>query len=157
MGVKRETLEGGNVLRALVAQFNNDRTEQNLFALLCCLRDSFIWIPCNAVISNEDAEQFPNAQKGDVIQSMNDIKMEPDILQNGDELFFPIFSNCEQMGEDYGGRFSKVEKHTFEAMNMAMARENVVGLVLDAFTQPFVIKKDLFEIIGKLPTNIDEE
>jgi hypothetical protein len=42
-------------------------------------------------------------------------------------------------------------------MNMAMARENVVGLVLDAFTQPFVIKKDLFEIIGKLPTNIDEE
>ena len=150
MGVKRETLEGGNVLRALVAQFNNDRTEQNLFALLCCLRDSFIWIPCNAVISNEDAEQFLNAQKGDVIQSMNDIKMEP-------ELFFPIFSNCEQMGEDYGGRFSKVEKHTFEAMNMAMARENVVGLVLDAFTQPFVIKKDLFEIIGKLPTNIDEE
>ena len=67
MGVKRETLEGGNVLRALVAQFNNDRTEQNLFALLRCLRDSFIWIPCNAVISNEDAEQFLNAQKGDVI------------------------------------------------------------------------------------------
>ena len=52
---------------------------------------------------------------------------------------------------------SKVEKHTFEAMSMAMARENVVGLVLDAFTQPFVIKKELFEIIGKLPTNIDEE
>ncbi len=157
MGVKRETLEGGKVLRVLVEQFKNDRTEQNFFGLLRCLRDSFVWIPCNAVVSEDDMEQFLNAKKGDVVQSMNDIKLEPDILQNGDELFLPIFSNCEQMGEDYGSRFSKVEKHTFEAMNMAMARENVVGLVLDAFTNPFVIEKDLFEIIGKLPTNIDEE
>ena len=31
MGVKRETLESGNVLKALIAQYLNDQKEENLF------------------------------------------------------------------------------------------------------------------------------
>ena len=59
------------------------------------------------------------------------------------------------MGTDYGNHFSKIEKHFFEAMSLANARENVEGIVLDAFTQPFIVKKDLFDIIGKLPSSLE--
>lgn len=40
---------------------------------------------------------------------------------------------------------------------MAMAREDIFGIVLDAFTQPFVISKDAFDFIGNLPSEIESE
>lgn len=157
MGVTHETLANGNVLRFLVDRFNKDQTDVNFVSVLRCLRDSFIWIPCSLELSDEDAEKFSNVSVGDVVQSSGDIKLIPDTLKNGDYLFFPVFSNCEQMGEDYGKTFSKIEKHFFEAMSMAMVREDICGIVLDAFTQPFVISKDAFEFIGNLPSEIEQE
>ncbi|NLY81394.1 MAG: hypothetical protein GX078_01260 [Clostridiales bacterium] len=157
MKVKRETLENGNVLRALVEQFTNDKSQQKFVAVLRCLRDSYIWIPCNMIISDTDEEKFIHAKKGDTISTDNEIRLVPDILQNGEVYFLPVFSNCEQMGEDYGNHFNKIENHFFEAMSLAMAKENVTGIVLDAFSQSFVIDKELFESIGNIPTNIEEE
>ena len=155
MGITQETLKNGKVLRALVHQFLAEQNQQNLLAILKCLRDSYVWIPCNVNISEADTEQFLNAQVGDTVTSAEDIRFTPDILQNGDLFYFPVFSNCDQMGADYGNRFSKIEKHFFEAMSLANARENVEGIVLDAFTQPFIVKKDLFDIIGKLPSSLE--
>ncbi len=157
MGVKRETLANGKVLRALVVQFEERRTEENLIGLLTCLRDSFVWIPCNVEMDNIDMEKFLGAKKGDTITTEGNIRMVPDILKNGEDLFLPVFSSNDQMGEEYGSHFSKVQKHFFQAMSMAMARENVVGIVLDAFTHPFVIEKKLFDLIGRLPSQIDED
>lgn len=157
MGIKREALENGNVLRFLVDRFNKDQTDENFISVFRCLRDSFIWIPCNLEMSDADMEMFTNVSAGDVVKTTGDIKLVPDTLKNGDYLFLPVFSNCEQMGEDYGNHFSKVEKHFFEAMSMAMAREDICGIVLDAFSQPFIIAKDAFEFIGNLPSEIEKE
>lgn len=157
MGVKREILADGKVLRALILQFEEKRTEQNLIGLLTCLRDSFVWIPCNVEMNDTDTKKFLGAKAGDTITAEGNIRMIPDILQNGEELFFPVFSSNDQMGEDYGSHFSKVQKHLFEAMSMAMARKDVVAIVLDAFTHPFVIEKKLFDLIGRLPSQIDDE
>ena len=155
MGITQETLKNGKVLRALVHQFLAEQNQQNLLAILKCLRDSYVWIPCNVNISEAATEHFLNAQVGDTVTSAEDIRFTPDILQNGDLFYFPVFSNCDQMGTDYGNHFSKIEKHFFEAMSLANARENVEGIVLDAFTQPFIVKKDLFDIIGKLPSSLE--
>ena len=157
MGVKREALANGKVLRALVAQFEEGRTEKSLLGLLNCLRDSLVWIPCNVEMDNIDMEKFLGAKKGDTITTEGNIRMVPDILKNGEDLFFPVFSSNDQMGEEYGSHFSKVQKHFFQAMSMAMAREDIVGIVLDAFTQPFVIEKKMFDLIGRLPSQIDDE
>ena len=156
MGIKREALKGGGVLRALVAQFYADRTEQNLFAMLQCLRDSYVWIPYLVKIGDADIEKFRHAKEGETVTLDAEARLVPDILKNGDSLFFPVFSGLDQMGE-YGSHFSKMEKHFFEAMAMAMAHEEVVGIVLDAFTRPYVLEKGFFDIVGKLPTNVDDE
>lgn len=156
MGVKRETLENGNVLKALILRYLNDQKEENLFPVLGCLRDSFVWIPGRMIMSEMDLQKFANAKKGDTISNDEVIKFEPDILQNGEYKFFPVFSSTEEMGE-YGNGFSKVEKHFFEAMNFAMGKEETVGIVVNAFSTPFVVPKEWFEIISQIPTNIDEE
>ena len=67
-----------------------------------------------------------------------------------------FFSSIEEMGE-YGNNFSKVEKHFFEAMSYANGKPETVGIVVNAFSMPFVVPKDWFEIIGSFPTNIDED
>lgn len=41
--------------------------------------------------------------------------MIPDILQNGDEYFFSVFTSAAEMGE-YGDNFSKIEKWFLEAI-----------------------------------------
>ena len=42
-------------------------------------------------------------------------------------------------------------------MNFAMGKEETVGIVVNAFSTPFVVPKEWFEIISQIPTNIDEE
>ena len=118
MGVKRETLKSGRVLKALIEQFESERSKENLIPVLHCLRDSFVWIPGTLQMSDTDAEKFLNSQAGDTVTTDEAMKFEPDILQNGEDKFYPVFSSIEEMGE-YGNNFSKVEKHFFEAMSYA--------------------------------------
>ena len=81
--------------------------------------------------------------------------MVPDILQNENDFFFPVFTSAEEMG-DYGEAFSKVEKHFLEAANLAQNNEkNLAGIVINAFTESIVIPKELFDIIAGMPSSIE--
>ena len=55
---------------------------------------------------------------GKTFSTKEAVRMIPDILQNGEQFFFPIFSSVEEMGE-YGEHFSKVQKHILEVIPMA--------------------------------------
>ena len=156
MGVKRETLNNGRVLKILIEEFANDRTKDNLIPVLHCLRDSFVWIPGTMRMSNDDAEKFINSRAGDTITTNNVMKFEPDILQNGENKFYPVFSSVEEMGE-YGNKFSKVERHFLEAMSYANGKKETVGIVVNAFSVPFIVPKEWFDIIASFPTNVDED
>lgn len=156
MGVKRETLKSGRVLKALIAQFELERNKQNFISALHCLRDSYVWVPGTMQVSNIDVKKFLSSKEGDLVTTDDDMKFEPDILQNGDEKFYPVFSSVEEMGE-YGNNFSKVEMHFFDAMSYAMGKKETVGIVVNAFSMPFVVSKELFDFVGQMPTNIDEE
>ena len=156
MGVKRETLRNGKVLKALIAQFVNERNKPNFVSVLHCLRDSYVWVPGTMQVSNIDIEKFLTSHEGDLVRTDDDMKFEPDILQSGDDKFYPVFSSIDEMGE-YGNGFSKIEMHFFDAMTYAMGKPETVGIVVNAFSLPFVVSKELFEFVGQIPTNIDDE
>lgn len=138
-----------NLLKTAIMRFDSDRTDENLISILDLLRDILIWIPCNAVISDTDIEKLKDAKAGMTFQSTDDIRMIPDILQNGDNFFFPVFTSCEEMGE-YGENFSKIENRFLEAIPLAFNNEKgVSGIVINAFTEPFVIPNELLKIIQK--------
>lgn len=154
--IKREMLEGGKILNALIDRFHAEQSQENAFAVLHCLRDSYITIPCTIQMSERDQAKFVNCKVGDDIQTEDDVRYIPDILNNGQDDFFPVFSNEEEMGQ-YGDNFSKVEHHFLGAISLAKANEKVKGIVVNAFTQQFIVDKDLFDFVCDLPTCIEQE
>lgn len=81
----------------------------------------------------KDAEQNGGLDSlvGKTLSNQDNIRMVPDILQNGEDFFFPVFTSAEEMGE-YGQQFSKIEKHFLEAANLARNNEKKVkGIVIN--------------------------
>lgn len=160
-----EELEDGTLLKKAISVFNKERTEGHFIEILELLRDSFVWVPCNAVIGDADKAELEKAvqEAGDDLSSMvgktfsskENIRMIPDILQNGDEYFFPIFTSIEDMGE-YGEHFSKIQKHILEVIPLARNNEKKVsGIVLNAFSEPFVLNNELFDMVENMKSRLE--
>ena len=163
-----ELLEDGSFLKRAAEICSRNITKLNLIKLMRILRDSYVWVPCNAIMSDADNAMFEQmikeAEEGDGLESMtgkevkttDEVRTVPDILQNGEEFFFPVFSSAEEMGE-YGDNFSKVQMHFLEAANLARNNEkDVTGIVINAFSDPFVIRKESFEMISDMPSSLEE-
>ena len=162
-----DLLEDGSYLKKAIETCNRNRTQMNMLKLMKILRDSWVWVPCNAVMSETDndavlkmiqeAEENGGLDKlvGKTITNQDQIRMVPDILQNGDEFFFPVFSTAEDMGK-YGESFSKVQRHFLEAVNLARNnKKKVTGIVINAFTEPFVMPMELLDIIAEMDSAIE--
>lgn len=162
-----ELLEGGAFLKRATEICNRNRTQLNLIKLAKILRDSWVWVPCNAIMSDADYEAFEKmvlaAKDGEGLDSLvgqnfvahDETRMVPDILQNGDDFFFPVFTSDTEMGE-YGEQFSKMERHFMEAMILARNNEkNVKGIVINAFSEPFVVPREMFDIIAGMDSSIE--
>ena len=160
-------LEDGSMLEAALATLMAERTEENAIELVELLRDSCVWIPCNAVTSEADQKQMekmieeagddPESLIGKEFNTLDSIRLIPDILQNAaGEYFFPVFSSCEAMGE-YGAHFSKVQKHFPDAISLAKnSPKPLVGIVVNAFTDPYVLEAGLWDLVEKMKTRITE-
>ena len=162
-------LEDGSFLKRTLEICNRNRSPLNLIKLAKILRDSFVWIPCNAILSDRDYENWSKvvldaADKDDLdsvvghtFTNQDNIRFVPDILKNGDDLFFPVFTSDDEMGE-YGERFSKLQKHFLEAANLARNNEkNVKGIVINPFSESFIIPVELFDVIADLESSVDKD
>ena len=121
------------------------------------------------IMSDKDYETWSKAvldaaDKGEIdsiigqeFTANDNIRMVPDFLQNGDNFFFPVFTSDEEMGE-YGENFSKIQSNFLEAMNLARNNEkNVCGIVINAFSESFVIPIELFDIIAEMDSSIERK
>lgn len=165
-----EEAEGSRLEKA-VTRFYQERNERNFINVLEILCDSYVWIPCKAKMSERDEKRFAE-MIGDVEEdeetlskrllgkrfvTLDDTRLVPDILQNGDDFFFPIFSTAEAMGE-YGYKFSKVAKHILEVLPLARNNsKQPIGLVLNAFSEPLVIPKDFWDLLEEMKSGSGEE
>lgn len=167
--ITAELLEDGSFLKKAVEICNRNRTPLNVFKLLNILRDSWVWIPCETVLGDGDYEtvlkDIKEAEAGDGLDSMigkefrtqEDIRFVPDILKGGDDYYFPAFTSEEEMGE-YGQNFSRIQQHFLEAINLAKNnKKKVVGIVINAFSEPFVINKELFGTLEEMESSLKEK
>ena len=69
MKITEQDLKDGKLLRKLILEYKKDSTnEEKLLNILQCLRDSYIWIPCNIEFDNkDDIEKFASGKIGDTI------------------------------------------------------------------------------------------
>ncbi len=166
VNITKEDLEDGQMLRDAIKAFNRERNEEHLFNVLELLRDSDVWIPCTAILSEKDQAAMEEMIKeagddlssveGKTMISQDQIRMVPDILRNGESFFFPVFSGAEEMGE-YGNGFSKIETGFLNAIDLARNNEKKVkGIVIDAFSESFVVDAELLDLVEKMKTRIKD-
>ena len=125
-----ELLEDGSFLKKAVEICKRNSTALNLIKLTRILRDSFVWVPFNDMV--------------------------PDILQDGENLFFPVFTTAEEMGE-YGNTFSGIRMHFLDAADLARNNEkNVAGIVINAFSDKLNLPNDVVDIITEMRSSIEE-
>ena len=61
------------------------------------------------------------------------------------------------MGQ-YGQYFSKVKKHFLEAIALARNNEKQLsGIVINAFTEPWILDRKLFDLVEKLESRLVQE
>jgi len=164
--ITEEDLEDGSMLEAAVVKFNTERNEPNFLDLLEILRDSWVWVPCTAIMSDADQARLEalvmgmednlEELKSEEFVAHDETRLVPDVLQNGEAFFFPIFSTEEAMGE-YGDGFSKVQKHILEVIPLARNNErDIAGIVLNAFSEPFVLDKEIWDIVENMKSRIQK-
>lgn len=149
--ITAEDLEDGKVLEAAIHTCNEEPTEKHLLDIMAILKDSYVWIPCNAIMSDADQARLTakDINIGEEFTTHDEIRMVPDILQSEDEFFFPVFSNIEAMGE-YGNGFSKVQKHFLEALEVAKNNDrDLAGIVINAFSEHYILYKELWNLFDK--------
>ena len=165
--IKEELLADGTILKKAAMICSRNRTMLNFVNLFRILRDSWVWVPCMNVLGEEDRKAWnktiQKAVENDDLDSLvgqelvnhDAIRLIPDILKDGDVFFFPVFTSTEEMGE-YGDHLSKVQKHFLEVINVARNNDkDVKGIVINAFTGPFVIPKEAFGFIERLVSAVD--
>ncbi|MCI7248346.1 MAG: SseB family protein [Clostridiales bacterium] len=145
-------LENGDVLVALKSRFAEEKNQENLIALLKCMKDSKVIVPMRIEMSEEDAARIENATDGEEIETRDEIKMVPEILQAKEKRFFPMFSQIGQIPKEFGTSHNLMSMPTSEALDMAHQIENLDGIVLDAFSKsvamPFVTADQIYTIQG---------
>ncbi|MCR4692075.1 MAG: ADP-ribosylglycohydrolase family protein, partial [Lachnospiraceae bacterium] len=166
--ITAELLEDGSFLKRATEICNRNHTQLNLIKLARILRDSWVWVPCTAIFSDADTEAMDkvvlkaaenndlDSLVGHTFTSQDEVRMVPDILQSGDNFFFPVFTTAEEMGE-YGNQFSKMQRYFLETMVLARNNEkNVKGIVINAFSEPFEIPVELFDIIAGIKSSVED-
>ena len=120
-------------------EYLREKTTESIEALFKELKQARVWVPFNPYLMDESDEQ-------------EGARLKPDILQKGDDYFYPCFSETQDILEGYYGRFSWLQLPLTDCLFVAEGMESlpVRGIVLDAFSDPVEIDKGAFEAIRQL-------
>lgn len=162
--ITAEDLKDGTMLESSIYNFNREKNQDHFLDILEILRDSYVWVPGVFIMSDTDesrmkdlieqSETEPQSIVGNTFKTQDQCKFKPDILKYDEDLFFPVFSNPEAMGE-YGNQMSKIQQHFLDVITLAANHEqNLSGIVINAFSEPFVLDKDLWDIVKNMKSRL---
>lgn len=155
--ITKDMLQSGSILLSIKKKVLSDGSDENYMSLLLCLRDSTLYVPLTMKMSSRDEEKFKNAKEGDEVECEDEVHLSPDIFKaEGGIMLFPIFSQKEQIPQEYAENFSVMPFGITECLQMAHSVEGVEGLVLDVFSEPLPISLQMADMIENLPSMINE-
>lgn len=160
-------LDDGSFLKICITEFLKDKCNQGKFEfLLAVLRSSSVIVPCDIELTDAAkaiADKIEAAGKTiddlegeDAAKFAEGMILLPRFLENSGHKFLPAFTNEDEIGDQMDGaaRFHMPFLHVIE-----MAAEGYVeyeGIVINAFTDDFIVNKELFEIIPQLKPLFDD-
>lgn len=164
--LSKEDLEDGTVLKGAVADFLKDKNDDTFRFVLTILRSSKVLVPCEVELSDDAKAILDQLEKdGKSLDSLSGelkerfeagLSFVPAVLVNDGHKFFPVFSSREEMGDQFQ-EGSAMNTPFLHALELAANGDEIEGIVLNAFTQGFVVEKDLFDTLAKLQPIVDED
>lgn len=159
----KEDLADGSFLKDAVADFEEKKNDDTFAFVLAVLRSSVVCVPCDIMLSDEAKAILDKHRADESEMSPEEIEIfnkgmsiSPNILENSDKQFFPVFSSEEEMGDHEN--VEVVRMPFLHAINMALdGGDAIQGIVLNAFTGPFVVDRELFGTIAKMEPLFEEE
>ena len=140
-----------NLVCKLIHDFNYKRDTETLRLLLAILMSVQVSVPMTVSMENADVEKFLHAKAGDTVTTGGAIRMKPDMLKNGaGELFFPAFTLKEETPEGYRSSFSWITMDFMNCVNNAYHNENCAGVVINGFSESFVVNRPLMKLMLEL-------
>ena len=117
-------------------EYLREKTTESIEALFKELKQARVWVPFNPYLMDESDEQ-------------EGARLKPDILQKGDDYFYPCFSNEQEIPKEYYDRFSWLQLPVTDCLFAVEGRGRfpLRGIVLDAFSESVEIDKEAFEVI----------
>ncbi len=160
----KEDLENGSFLKQCIGEFLKDTENKNAFdRLVTVMRSSGVVVPCDVHLSDEAAAIMEKLQKegkkledleGDDAETFQaGVEFFPRILENDGHGFLPVFTSEAEIGKKQLQDAARVNMPFLHAIGMAKdSNENLEGIVVNAFTDNFILRKDLYdEICSRKP------
>lgn len=168
--VTQEQLQDGTLLKEAIHVFSQERTEESLDRVLELLRDSEVWIPCDAILSDADSaameQRLREAMESEEgmaslidrgLDNQDEIHLVPRLLTNETGAYFPVFTSPEEMGEA-GEEVSRMERHFLRSIVLARGnRHQVQGIVVNAFSEAFTLPRELFDVVLQMKSQLVDE
>ena len=138
----KDMLSDGSILLQFKKDFINDGDENSMMALLACLRDSTVWVPCHVAETDEKAQK---------------VKLRPEILQGSDGgKFISTFSCIGEIPEEYAqgenSELTLLPVEFVDMIQMGLNMGNIDGIVVDGFTEALPVPFDICQVILTLPS-----
>ncbi len=149
--MEEQARSAADLVCKLIHDFNAKRDTDTLRLLLAVLMSVQVSVPMTVSMENADVEKFLHAKAGDTVTTDGAIRIKPDMLKNGaGELFFPAFTLAEETPEDYRNAFSWITMDFMNCVHNAYRNENCAGVVINGFTESFVVNRPLMKLMLEL-------
>jgi len=152
-------LKNGKVLCTIMEMYNEDGSEKNFNGVLRCLRDSNVIVPITVNLAQEDADKIANTDPRFFVNVENNINASTELIEstNG-EKYFPVFSQIGQIADKYKNTVANFISVPFvKVLKMAATYTEAKGIAVDPFTNSFIVPADIYEAVGNLPSEIENQ
>ncbi len=154
--VTPEMLKDGTVLCGLVLRFLNNKTQENMFSLLSCLRDSNVFVPCEVNMNGDDLEvendnevMFPVKHK---------IQFKPQLYKATDgNVYMPFYTRQENAKPSELQGASLVNLPYEKLVEMLKDNGECNRFVIDPKLYNVVLDEDLVRISMELPSRLGKK
>lgn len=161
-----ENLANGEILEYMLSEFKKDPNKENLYKTLALIRSSKVWIPCKLSLSDRDQARIQNRvdyiveNMGAVavpkFENKDGMKAIPEIIKNGGDCFYPIFTS-EKLMSKYDTGYVKVQRPILEIIDLAKrSKVDLKGLVLNPYSDMFIITKELYPSLAQMESLIKD-
>ena len=143
---------GNAALALLKGKFLANRNEQTLMALLQCLKKSEVIILVNVTMDENEKEDFFNNEPRENMKSEYDVTLIPEVLEGEDHShYISAFSTIDQIPSNSRTRLMPITMDCVKCVELAHKTAGAEGIVIDPYTDPFVLSFDLGDLLAELP------